>query len=75
LPVEELKVRAHRVTFENDSEPLPARLRLEYDSETLAFDLELTRGQIVAPVRGKSCRVELDLFKPTGVNKPGTSVL
>jgi hypothetical protein len=75
LPVDELKVRAHRVTFDSDSEPLPAQVRLEYDSENLSYDLELTRGQIIVPIRGKSCRVEINLFEHPATSSSGSTGL
>jgi amino acid permease len=67
LPVtqaQELKVWAHKITPERDSEGLPARLEVECGREKQEFDLKLTGGQVVLPLAGEKCRLEIALPEP-----------
>jgi hypothetical protein len=58
-PAKELKVWAHRVTPDGNSEGLPALVEAHCGSETKRFDLKLTGGQVVLPFDGRACRVEI----------------
>jgi hypothetical protein len=57
----ELKVWAHKITPERESEGLPARVYVHLAEETCQFDLALSRGQVTLPLAGGSCRVEITL--------------
>jgi hypothetical protein len=46
----QLKVWAHKVTPEEDSEGIVGVLRVHHDGETRQFDLKLSKGQVVLPV-------------------------
>jgi hypothetical protein len=63
LPTEgarEIKVWAHRVTPERTSEPLPIRVDVVVDgSDPRQFDLAACGGQVVLPLTGSVCRLEL----------------
>jgi amino acid permease len=64
LPAEqaqELKVWAHRVTSEGDSEGLPVLLEVQCGSETTRFDLRLSDGQVLLPLTSEACRLEVTL--------------
>ena len=55
----ELKVWAHRVTPEGDSEALAARAAVRLGNEASEFDLALSRAQMVVPVTASTCTVEI----------------
>jgi amino acid permease len=55
----ELKVWAHRITPERDSEGLAARLEVQLGDETRHFDLALSRGEVVLPLTEVSWRVDI----------------
>jgi hypothetical protein len=59
----ELKIWAHRITAEHDSQSLPAHLRVQLGEEAEArqFDPELSHGQIVLPLTDPSWRVDIAL--------------
>jgi hypothetical protein len=62
LPTEgarELKVWAHRVTLERTSEPLPIRVAVVDGSGPRQLDLATRGGQVVLPLTGGVCRLEL----------------
>jgi len=68
LPAEqaqELKVWAHKVTPEGDSESLPALLEVHCGNEMTRCDLKLSGGQALLPLTGKACRLEITLPEPT----------
>jgi len=56
---QEVKTWAHRVTPEGDSEGLPARLKVCRDGDAAEFDLGLSGGQVVLPLAGEACRLEI----------------
>ena len=58
---QELKVWAHRVMPEGDSEGLPALLEVHCGSETTRFDLKLSGGQVLLPLTSEACRLEITL--------------
>jgi amino acid permease/predicted transcriptional regulator len=58
---QELKVWAHKVTPEGDSESLPALLEVRCGDETTRFDLKLSGGQALLPLTGETCRLEITL--------------
>jgi amino acid permease len=59
--VQELKVWAHRITPEGDSEGLPVLLEVHCGSETTRFDLKLSGGQVLLPLTSEACRLEITL--------------
>jgi hypothetical protein len=59
----ELKVWAHTITPEQDSQALPAHLEVRLGDESHQFDLELSRGQVVLPLTQASWSVEITLAK------------
>jgi hypothetical protein len=58
----DLKIWAHRITAEDDSEPLPAHLQVHLE-EVRDFDLELSDGQVVLPLTRPSWRVDITFAK------------
>jgi amino acid permease len=62
----ELKVWAHRVMPEGDSEPLPATAEVKCGPETRRVDLGLRRGQILLPISPGACQVRIILPAPQG---------
>lgn len=67
LQARELKVWVHKVSPEGVSEPLPARLTVQNDGHTLQFDLGSSGGQVISPLTGESCQVEIR-FASAGIN-------
>jgi hypothetical protein len=59
--VRELKVWAHRVTPDGESNALAARAAVNLGDETKHFDLGLTRGQALISVPNSSFKVDLAL--------------
>lgn len=57
----ELKVWAHRVTPEGDSEGLPALVEIHSGSDISRFDLKLSGGQVVLPVTSGECWLRITL--------------
>jgi hypothetical protein len=55
----ELKAWAHRLTPEWRSEVLPARLSVQCGAQTSEFDLAPHGGQVILPITGEACRVEV----------------
>jgi len=51
----ELKVWAHRNTYDGYSESLPGILHVDSDNEKREFDLRLSDGEVILPFNGKSC--------------------
>ena len=62
---QELKVWAHKVTPEGDSGGLPALLEVRCGDETKRFDLQLSGGQVLMPITGQACRLEITLREPS----------
>ncbi len=58
---QELKVWAHKITPEGDSEGLPALLEVRCGDETKRFDLKLAGGQVLLPLTGETCLLEITL--------------
>jgi hypothetical protein len=54
---QELKVWAHRITPEGDSESLPALLEVHCGDSKQQFDLRLSGEQVVLPLSNETCRV------------------
>jgi len=66
LPVtqaHELKVWAHTITPEGDSEGLPALLKVFCGKKKKEFDLKLSDGQVVLPLTGEACKLEITFTK------------
>jgi amino acid permease len=61
----ELKVWAHTVASDGSSKSLPALLEVHGDDETRQFDLKLSSGQVLLPLTGKACRLEITLAEPS----------
>jgi amino acid permease len=57
----QLKVWAHKVTPEGDSEGIAALLHVRQADETRQFDLELSKGQVVLPMTPGACEVDITL--------------
>ncbi len=68
----ELKVWAHRVTPDGNSEGLPARVEVHCGSETKRFDLKLTGGQVVLPCTGEATQVKISLADHDGSSGSGS---
>jgi hypothetical protein len=47
------------VTPEGDSEVLPARVEIEWADQKQEFDLSSANDQVVLPINGQACRVEI----------------
>lgn len=54
-----LKVWAHRITPEGNSEGLAGLLRVSQGDETRQFDLKLSNGQVVVPMVPGACQVDI----------------
>jgi amino acid permease len=57
----ELKVWTHRINPFGDSEAMPALLEVQQELDRQEYDLGLTNGQVVLPLRGGSIRLVIDL--------------
>jgi amino acid permease len=55
----ELKVWAHRITLDGESEGLAGRLLVEPDDDGERLDLPLSRGQILLPLAGVPRRLDI----------------
>jgi hypothetical protein len=55
----ELKVWAHAVTPDGASESLPVIAEIRCGDETKRFDLKLSGGQVVVPITGDACRLQI----------------
>jgi hypothetical protein len=64
LRARDLKVWAHTITPEGDSEGLLALLEVQCGDEKKDFDLKLAGGQVVLPLRGQPCRLAITLPEP-----------
>jgi hypothetical protein len=60
----ELKVLAHTVTADGCSSPLDGILEVSGNEETRRFDLKLTNGSLLMPIRVNSYRVTFTPYKP-----------
>jgi AcrR family transcriptional regulator len=56
----ELKVWAHRIAPDGNSEALPGLLTLHSDGLEHQFDLKMSGGQVLVPIAGNACRLSLD---------------
>jgi hypothetical protein len=54
-----LKVWAHRITPEGNSEGLAGLLRVSQGDETRQFDLKLSKGLVVLPIVPGACQVDI----------------
>jgi amino acid permease len=57
----ELKVWVHRITPEWNSVGLPALLAVHCGDQEKGFDLNLSSGQVVLPIHGETCRLQITL--------------
>jgi len=68
LPVgqaKELKVWAHKVTPEGESEALPALVDVRCGDKATRLDLKLSGGQALLPITGEVCQLEITLRRET----------
>ena len=68
----QLKVWAHKVTAEGDSEGIAGLLHVRQGEETGQFDLKLSNGQVLLPGAPGPCQVDIILAEPSDVG-PGAS--
>jgi hypothetical protein len=61
IQARDLKVWAHKITPEGNSEGLPALLEVHRGHEKKDFDLKLSGGQVVLPLEGQACRLAITL--------------
>jgi hypothetical protein len=59
-----LKVWAHQVSPEAESEPQPARIEIREALAAQRLELTGSRDQVVAPLAGASCEVRISLPEP-----------
>jgi hypothetical protein len=62
LPVKsskELKVWLHQITSEGVSKGLPAMVEVHQKHQKQTFDLKLSNSQVVLPLNGEACRLEI----------------
>ncbi len=65
VQAQELKVWAHKVTPDGDSEGLPALLEVHCGNEMTRCDLKLSGGQALLPLTGEACWLEITLPEPS----------
>jgi len=65
----ELKVWAHRVTPDGDSEGLPAFLEVHLANETRQFDVKLFGGQVLLPLTSDACWLEIKFPEPSSSDR------
>jgi hypothetical protein len=58
-PARELKVWLHQLTPEGDSEALPASVEIQCGNQKQEFDLSSANGQVLLPINGETCQVEV----------------
>ena len=68
----QLKVWAHKVTPEGDSEGIAGSLRVRQGEKTKEFDLKVSKGQVVLPVAPGTCQVDITLAEASDT-RPGDS--
>ena len=68
----QLKVWAHKVTPEGDSEGISGLLHVRQGDETRQFDLKLSKGQVMLPVAPGTCQVDILLAEESDT-RPGDS--
>ena len=68
----QLKVWAHKVTPERDSEGIAGLLYVRQGDETRQFDLKLSKGQVMLPVAPGTCQVDIVLAETSDM-RPGDS--
>jgi len=57
----EIKIWAHRITPEGNSEGLSGLLQIQFGSEKKELDLKLSDGQVISPLDGSACHVTISL--------------
>lgn len=60
----ELKVWAHELMPDGDSQGLPALLEVNCGPKSAQYDLKLTGGQVVMPINGHTCQLKITLPDP-----------
>jgi hypothetical protein len=61
LPTKELKVWVHQLTLDAFSETMPAYVMIHQGSDQQEFDLRSAGTQVLVPMNGQTCRVEIRL--------------
>jgi amino acid permease len=61
----ELKVWAHQITPEESAQCLPALLNVHCGNQEQEIDLQQSDGQVVLPISGEACRLEVTLPEVT----------
>jgi hypothetical protein len=64
-----LKVWAHEITPEGNSEGLPALLEADCGREKEEFDLKLAGGQVTLPLTGGACHLEITLPESAAIDR------
>jgi hypothetical protein len=62
-PAKELKVWLHQLTPEDFSEILPAWVSIHQGQEKQGFEVTSSGGQVMLPLDGQACRLEISLAK------------
>jgi hypothetical protein len=63
----ELKVWAHSIKPDGSSAGMPANVELEYGSNIQRFDLKISGGEILVPINGDACRVQISFAKAMAI--------
>ena len=69
--VTQLKVWAHKVTPEGDSEGVAGSLHVRQGDKTKEFDLKLSKGQVILPVAPGTCQVDITLAEASDARLGG----
>jgi hypothetical protein len=64
-PAREIKVWLHQLSSEGDSEGLPARVEIRWGDQKQEIDLSSANGQVVLPINGEACWVEVTFVGET----------
>jgi hypothetical protein len=56
-----IKVWAHQITPEENAQCLPALLNVHCGNQEQEFDLGQSDGQMVLPITGEACRLEVTM--------------
>ncbi len=65
IQARDLKVWAHQITAEGNSEGLPALLEVYRGHDKEDFDLKLAGGQVVLPLEGQACQLAITMPEST----------
>jgi hypothetical protein len=68
----QLKVRVHKVTSDGDSEPIGGSITVQTGDATKRYDIKLAKGQVILPLNGATCRVDIE---PTDIAKTNQTTM